>query len=151
MKITPKVGVVLYRNSFNMIFKKNASPALSGRHVPAQGAAANNNPPRVAKIDVLRKTDNGLIVIAKYSCEYYSKIGLFQHIHDYFGADELRITLANGLWFFWNFCLAHYCFDHGSMTEDDFILSTIESLGKDLDFNEKHMRRAAVCPIQKGV
>jgi hypothetical protein len=112
-----------------MTNQSNANPAI-GRHAPAQGAAVNTkqnqltpwqalaaqtrkphkpyrqHKPRVAKIDVMRSTNNGLETIEKYSCEYYSKTGLFRHIHDYFCAgennyplqpDELRITLANGL------------------------------------------------------
>jgi hypothetical protein len=152
----------------------NQSPA-TGRHAPAQGAAAKRNKkeltpwqalsaqtrkphrpyrpqkPRVAKIDVMRSTNNGLETIEKYSCEYYSKARLFRHIHDYFCGgeypelpDELRITLANDLWFFWNFSLAHYCFAKGRMTEDEFILATIESLGKTPDFVHNNSRRAAV-------
>jgi hypothetical protein len=121
------------------------STARRVKHSSAAGASTGTKSveqPRVAKIDVMRRTGNGLETIEEYSCEYYSKTELFRRIFDYFcdyplqADDEIRITLANGLQFFWNFTLAHYCFAKGRMTEDEFILSTIESI--------KNHRRAAL-------
>jgi hypothetical protein len=107
--------------------KQQQSPA-TGRHVTAQGAAANNRKPRIANIDVMRSTPNGRETIAKYSCEYYSTVELLWYIFNYFCTgehfaelpDDLRITLPSGFRFFWNFNLAHYCFAHGRLDVKTF-------------------------------
>jgi hypothetical protein len=143
-----------------MTNNKSKSPA-TGRHAPAQGAAANtvqltpwqaltavNRKPRVAKIDVMRSTNNGLETIAKYSIEYYFHADLFENIHEYFCTgeyalglpEELRITFPSGRQFFWNFNLAHYCFAHGRIEVEELVRDMRERAIYIYDKN----RRAAV-------
>jgi hypothetical protein len=128
------------------MLNQSNQPALRAKHSTVASTPTERNTvhtPRVAKIDVLRKTDNGLVAIAKYSCEYLSLSNLFCIINGFFCTgehypelpDALRINFNRDEYFYWNFNLAHYCFAHGHLEVEELLDAMLPKLND---------RRAAV-------
>jgi hypothetical protein len=121
--------------------KTNKVPDISG-HTPAQGAAMKTKRlrlpkfrkmrPFVARVEVLRTFQWGTVTIEKYAVEYTTKKELFMRINRHFGRserhmhDRLLVKLPKRKkTFYWNFNLAHYCFDHGRLTVNQLVAELI--------------------------
>jgi hypothetical protein len=147
-KITIMISLLIHK------MNRTLQSPVTGRHAPAQGAAAKvrqipfrrpkpQRKCREAHVNVEQKTSRGFETVDKYAVEYITVSELFRRMFNYFSNERFLgnniklLVRTNFSTFYWNHELACRCFVGNAITIQQLI--TEMAFGKVLN-----TRRAAV-------